>query len=207
MIFIPHTYFKHVVKASWQAYMRDFLLTIKSGNDVEEYSKKIKAFFEYKYGKSGYFAVDSSTVLVAQMRKFLRLFTILLGTIAIISLIVGGIGIANMMLVSVSERFREIGLRKAVGATGKSILIQFLLESVTLCSIGGLTGVIFGFSIYELIIYAASKFTDKVQFEWILEPWAFAISAISIIAVGVGSGIIPAIKAEKLEVIDALRSE
>ncbi len=175
--------------------------------DMEKTSKSIKALFEQKYGKSGRFSADSDAILIAQMKKFLNLFSILLGAIAIISLIVGGIGITNMMLVSVNERFKEIGIRKAVGATDLSIRFQFLLEAMILCTVAGVVGLVMGFSVYELLIYGASKFVTKLQFEWVLDSGALIISVVSTFLVGLASGLMPALKAEKLQVIEALRTE
>ena len=112
-----------------------------------------------------------------------------------------------MMLVSVSERFREIGLRKALGATRKEIRTQFLVESIIICGLAGLIGLGLGFSSYHLAIWTTTKFVSKLQFEWTVDWLALLLSMISILAVGILSGIFPAIKAEKLQVIDALRSE
>ena len=141
------------------------------------------------------------------MRRFLALFTVLLSSIAFVTLAVGGIGITNMMLVSVSERFREIGLRKALGATKREIRTQFLVESMIVCALAGLLGLVIGFTAYHLAIWAATKFVNKLQFEWTIDWLALSLSVLSIFIVGILSGIFPALKAEKLQVIEALRSE
>jgi putative ABC transport system permease protein len=129
-----------------------------------------------------------------------KVMTLLLGSIAGVSLLVGGIGIMNIMLVSVTERTREIGLRMAVGARGFDILMQFLTEAVTLSVVGGLIGIGAGIGTSRLV---------AAQFEWptlisadsiIL---AFAFSA----AIGVFFGFYPARKAARLDPIDALRYE
>jgi len=125
----------------------------------------------------------------------------------LVSLTVGGMGIANMMLVSVSERLKEIGIRKSVGATHASIRNQFLLESLILCLLAGLIGIIAGVAAYQGAIYGASKLIEKLDYEWVFEPAAIFLSLVSIVCVGLLSGLAPAIKAEKLQVVDALRSE
>jgi putative ABC transport system permease protein len=142
------------------------------------------------------------------MKKFLNLFSILLAAIALVSLTVGGMGITNMMLVSVSERLKEIGIRKSVGATHSSIRYQFLFESIFLCSVAGLVGIFLGIATYQGAIFAASQLMKKkLAYEWVFDSSAIGLSVISIIAVGVLSGLAPAVKAERLQVIEALRSE
>ena len=160
-----------------------------------------------RYGVSGRFEVGSDSVLIAQMNKFLSLFTVLLGAIALVSLGVGGIGITNMMLVSVSERFKEIGVRKAFGATNMSIRVQYLVESVLVCSLAGAVGLLLGFILYQSAIYGATRLVPKLAYEWTFDFTAFFLSVISIFVVGLLSGITPALKAERLQVIEALRSE
>jgi macrolide transport system ATP-binding/permease protein len=206
-VLIPYTFFPLTIDNWWNTQIHDVTLQLAPGTDVEATGKSIKEFFKLKYGKSGRFSVDSDAVLIAQMKKFLSLFTVLLAGIALLSLVVGGIGITNMMLVSVSERFKEIGLRKALGATDVSVRIQFLVESVVLCAIAGLVGMALGFAAYEALIWGASKFVSKLHFEWVVMPGAVALSVLSIAVVGVASGLMPALKAERLEVIEALRSE
>ena len=129
-----------------------------------------------------------------------RVMTVLLGAIASVSLIVGGIGIMNIMLVSVTERTREIGIRMAVGAHGRDILLQFLIEAITLSSVGGVIGIIVGVGSAELLA--------------VWKQWPTLISVSSVIlaflfsaAVGVFFGFYPARKASRLDPIDALRYE
>lgn len=129
-----------------------------------------------------------------------NILSILLTGIASISLFVGGVGIMNIMLVSVSERTREIGIRMAIGAKKSDILIQFLIESVTLSSVGGMVGIGFGLVIYYLIILF-------VKWPFILSIFSILISFSFACAVGIFFGYYPAKKASNLKPIEALRFE
>jgi putative ABC transport system permease protein len=126
--------------------------------------------------------------------------TLLLGSIAGVSLLVGGIGIMNIMLVSVTERTREIGVRMAVGARGGDILMQFLIEAVTLSLLGGLIGIALGVGTAHLVA-AKLSWTTVVSTDSIVV--AFLFSAV----IGVFFGFYPARKASQLDPIDALRYE
>jgi putative ABC transport system permease protein len=132
-----------------------------------------------------------------------QIMTILLGSIASISLLVGGIGIMNIMLVSVTERIREIGIRMAVGARQKDILLQFLTEAIVLSVLGGLIGVFFGVGLSRLLKYIKifSEFKAAVSPGSILLAFAFSAS------VGIFFGFYPARKASRLDPIEALRYE
>jgi macrolide transport system ATP-binding/permease protein len=205
-ILLPSTFLK-VVGDRWNSKIREFNVTIQSGASIESLGEKIKQYFHMKYGRSAEVHIDSDEILVAQMRRFLNLFTILLTGVALISLAVGGIGIANMMLVSVAERYKEIGLRKALGATNDEIRTQFLVEAMILCGIAGGVGVFIGICGYHIVLYLASKLFPQIKFEWVFNFWSIALAFVSIVAVGLLSGIVPALRAQKLQVIEALRSE
>ena len=138
--------------------------------------------------------------LLRQAERTKQIFNTVLGAIAAISLLVGGIGIMNIMLASVTERTREIGIRRALGAKRRDIIVQFLIETVILSGTGGLIGVVIGVMI-PLII---SRVADMIT---IVTPWApllaFSISGF----VGIVFGIYPALRAANMDPVEALRHE
>ncbi len=139
--------------------------------------------------------------LLLQAQKQARQFSIILGTIAAISLLVGGIGIMNIMLATVTERTREIGIRRALGAKRRDITQQFLIETVVLAGVGGLLGVVVGFTIPQIIIYFIPD--QKAIVTGASVMLAFGIS----VAIGILFGIYPAQRAAMMDPIEALRHE
>ena len=146
------------------------------------------------------FNIDSSDTFKDMLGKILNSFGAVVAAIAAISLVVGGIVIMNIMLVSVTERTREIGVRKALGARRRDILLQFLIESATVALVGGVIGVVTGISIAKLITLA-------IAFPSIVEVWSILVSLFVATAVGLFFGIYPAHKASMLDPIVALRAE
>ena len=146
------------------------------------------------------FQIRNMAEIQEVLQSTTRTMTLLLGSIAAISLLVGGIGIMNIMLVSVTERTREIGLRKAIGARRKDILSQFLIESVVMTFSGGIIGIMFGIGIAALLSSLAGWAT-KVSVSSVVLAATFSI------AVGIGFGFWPALQAAKLNPIEALRYE
>jgi putative ABC transport system permease protein len=137
---------------------------------------------------------------IRQLEQQRRLWNIMFFVIASISLLVGGIGIANIMLASVTERTREIGIRRALGAKRRDITVQFLVEAVTQTTVGGITGIVLG--------YAVPPFVEKVlQIRALLSPPMLAVPFVMAIVVGLVSGIYPAMRAARLDPITALRHE
>ena len=153
-----------------------------------------------RLGKAEAFSVSNQADVLETAQDVTRVFTILLAGIAGVSLLVGGIGVMNIMLDSVTERTREIGLRKSVDARITDILLQFLIESIVLSVVGGAIGIIVGI--------AGSKLAARVT------GWPSAISAVSVlipfafaVAVGLFFGIYPASRAARLNPVEALRYE
>jgi putative ABC transport system permease protein len=153
------------------------------------------------------FSIQSQEDFVATFTQITQTFTILLGSVASISLLVGGIGIMNIMLVSVTERTREIGIRKAVGARRRDIVSQFLVESVLVSLAGGLVGILLGWGVSALISDVELPLEGAQGLRAVMVPeavlLAFSVSA----AVGMFFGIYPAIRAARLLPVEALRYE
>jgi putative ABC transport system permease protein len=146
------------------------------------------------------FQIRNQQEILATQQAATQVFTILLASIAGVSLMVGGIGIMNIMLVSVTERTREIGIRKALGATPANILLQFLIEALVLCLVGGLIGIMLGSG----VSVALAKWQ---QWNMAVSPGAVALAFLFSAAVGLFFGIVPARRAAKLDPIQALRYE
>ena len=186
-------------------YVDSIDVEVKDANLMEQAEEAISALIIKRHRLNNKEAEDSFQIRnMAEIQETIesttKTMTWLLGSIAAISLLVGGIGIMNIMLVSVTERTREIGLRKAVGARRKDIMTQFLIESVVLTFIGGITGVVFGWGIAWVLANFAD-WTTKVSVFSIILATSFSIG------VGIGFGIWPARQASRLNPIEALRYE
>jgi putative ABC transport system permease protein len=187
----------------------DMLLVQAVSSDVvpqaaEEISQVLRERHQTPIGADD-FTVFTQQDLLTTFETITNVLTIFLGGIAAISLLVGGIGIMNIMLVSVTERTREIGLRKALGARRRDILIQFLTESSMLSLIGGIIGIIFGW----LIAFAVGRIAaaNETAFTPVVGADAIALATIFSAAVGLFFGIYPANRAASLEPVEALRYE
>lgn len=179
--------------------LHQIIVEVDDIDNVEPTAAAIRAMLNRFHPREDY-AVDVPLALLRQAEATKRTFNIVLGSIAGISLLVGGIGIMNIMLASVTERTREIGIRRAIGARRRQIISQFLVETVVLSSVGGLIGLAIGVSIPRLITYVAGMPTIVTTFSLVL---AVGIS----MTIGIVFGLYPAIRAANLDPIVALRHE
>ena len=195
--FIPYnTYAQRFRKVNQ---VSSYILKVASGYDALKVSDDVEGYLSSIVDSDNY-TVYSPASLVDMANQITKTFASFLAAIAAISLLVGGIGIMNIMLVSVVERTREIGIRKALGATPKTIQGQFLVESITLTIVGGLIGILFGIFISYMIVRYAGW---SLHLSWIAIVLALAFSMF----VGVFFGWYPAKKASKLDPIEALSYE
>jgi len=182
------------------AIIRNFAIKITDGNRSEAVMNYLNDFLMKIYNDSTAFRVFNTAQLLDTLNSVTQTLTLMLAGIAAISLIVGGIGIMNIMLVSVTERTREIGIRKAIGAKRRNILVQFLIEASVVTGLGGIIGIILGYVTINLM----SKLNVATAIFSI--PWAILAFTISL-AIGIVFGLFPASKASRLNPIEALRYE
>lgn len=168
--------------------------------DLEGTISSAKRLLNLRHGTTDQYEVFNVQQLVQSAEQITRILTSFIGLVAGISLLVGGIGIMNMMLVSVTERTREIGLRKAVGAKERDILAQFLLEAIVLSLLGGILGIALGVGSAQVVAYL-------LHWPPLLSGWAIFFAVTFSIGVGLFFGLYPALKAAKLEPMAALRYE
>jgi putative ABC transport system permease protein len=191
--------------------MRKLVLAFQmaSGSDLELAKEQVRdalrAQHRLKEGEPDDFRILAQEEILKAVSGALGMVTLIMGAVVGIALLVGGIGIMNIMLVSVTERTREIGIRKSLGARRRDVLVQFLIEAVTLSGLGGLVGIAGGFLLATLIRLLVSRW---VEFPAVHTPLAAIIGAfVFCAAIGVLFGIYPAAKASKLDPIEALRYE
>lgn len=178
-----------------------FIAEASAQDTVDLAKQKIEDYLYSIYKDKDDYILFTQESILSMLGDVSSIMMLILGSIATISLVVGGIGIMNIMLVSVTERTREIGIRKAIGAKKKDILVQFLIEALMLTGIGGIIGIILGLVTIKYGIGSISLITPVYSLSWTLA--AFLIS----LTIGVVFGIFPAYKAAKLNPIDALRTQ
>ncbi len=196
-IYIPYTTASRLASSS---YISSYTITAKSDAVVNDAISFLKAKLMDKIGDDDYFSVTSLSVILDMATEMLDTMELLLVAIAGISLLVGGIGIMNIMLVSVTERTREIGIRKSLGAKGSAIMSQFVIEAGTVSGVGGILGILLG-SILAIV------FGNLLGLTAVPSVGAIAIAFGVSVGIGVLFGYLPAKNAARLNPIDALRHE
>ena len=199
VVIIPYT--SHLRRLARRPNLNSIVIQAQSGDLIEQVQQDVTDLLQQRRsGREPDFTVRSQQDLAEAATATARTMTFLLTVIAIISLVVGGIGIMNIMLVSVTERTREIGIRLAVGAHGRDVLLQFLIESIILSLMGGGLGVLLGVAASQ-VISQINGWPVLLSTLWIFI--AFGVSAV----IGIAFGFFPAWKAAQLDPIDALRYE
>ena len=197
-IYAPYT--SVINNITGDRYIHSITVKVKDDIDSQAAEERVKKLLSQKHGKSDFFTFNSDTIKQT-VESTTQTMQLLIASIAAISLIVGGIGVMNIMLVSVTERTKEIGIRMAIGARKSDILQQFLIEAVLLCVLSGIIGVILAFFAGEIFNWLNLDFVMRFS----VAPVVLSIVASS--AIGIIFGYIPALQASKLNPIDALLQE
>ncbi|MBO4844796.1 MAG: ABC transporter permease [Lachnospiraceae bacterium] len=199
-LYIPYQTAQSITHDDYMVY---FTVMAKQGVDTDQLTKDMEDFFENRYYSNNdrlHVVAYNMASIVDEATSLINTVTIGISVIAGIALLVGGIGVMNIMLVSITERTREIGTRKALGAQNSSIRIQFIIEAVVICLIGGLIGIFFG-SVLGAIAAALMKTSPMPSMRAIIVSLSFST------AIGIFFGFYPANKAAKMDPIEALRYE
>ena len=197
-IFMPYT--SVMTRLINQNYLSSIVVRIKEGFSTPVAESSIKSLLISRHGRQDFFMQSSDTIMKS-IESATSTFTIMISAIAVISLVVGGIGVMNIMLVSVTERTREIGIRMAVGARQSDILSQFLIEAVMVCMLGGLLGVILSYIVGQVIMHFVPAITLSYSM------FSIIAAVLTSSAIGIAFGFMPARSASKLNPIEALARE
>ncbi|AEX85788.1 macrolide ABC transporter ATP-binding protein [Marinitoga sp. 1135] len=197
-IFIPYTtLIERILKTNA---INEFFAKAKNGAVIEQAKAEIQFFLKNKIKDKKYFEIYSQTEMLGTVNEITNMLNLVFGIVAGISLLVGGIGIMNIMLVSVTERTREIGIKKAIGATNANILMQFLTESIFLTTVAGIIGLIIG-------LYVSKGIGILIKITPFFDINQIIMTVLISMSIGLFFGVSPAVKASKLNPVDSLRYE
>ena len=197
-VWIPYT--TAMTRISGQSFLNSIEVRVADGYDTTEAQTQITALMTARHGSKDFFLVNSDTIS-STLTSTTKTMTLLVAAIAVISLVVGGIGVMNIMLVSVTERTREIGVRMAIGARRSDIIAQFLIEAVLVCLIGGVLGVLLALSSGFIV----SLLNNNVSL--VFSSTAIVVAFLSATMIGITFGYLPARAASRLDPLTALNRE
>ncbi len=197
-VFMPYT--AAMTRLYKQDYLSSIIIRISEGFPTAVAERSLVNLLTTRHGRQDFF-IQSSDTIMKSISSATMTFTLLISAIAVISLVVGGIGVMNIMLVSVTERTREIGIRMAVGARQSDIMAQFLIEAVMVCLLGGAVGVVCSFALGSVVQY----FVPSITLAFSVDSIIAAVATSSLI--GIAFGFMPARSASKLNPIEALARE
>jgi putative ABC transport system permease protein len=204
-VFIPSSTYMTKIQGGLKKFLQGVIMVKATSSDATARAQRqivalLRERHQLRRGVDDDFSIRNLSEIAAAQQEGTQTLTTLLAAIAAVSLLVGGVGIMNIMLVSVTERTREIGLRMAVGARRRDILTQFLIEALTLSSAGGLVGIATG-------LFVAQRLSDSFNWPLLVRPQIMVVAAGFSALVGIGFGLYPARKASRLDPIEALRYE
>ena len=207
IVFIPLTTAQDRFKGTH--YVNYINVRAADSDSIEKAAEEVKVVLRKRHrNQDDFFDISFATAAVKELDKISCILTIMLSSIAGFSLFVGSVGIMNMMLVSVNQRTREIGLRRAIGAKRRDIFLQFLIESVVMCSVGGLLGIFLGIGTGYLCSYIAVKVVKVIPHWPVVISLHWMTVSVSISAgIGILFGLYPALRASHISPIEALRTE
>jgi putative ABC transport system permease protein len=202
-LFFP---FQLLSRAELKTSFPQMMVEAENTVDIPKLKEEISAYLVKQFGKDHDFKISSNDFRVEQAAQGFLVFRIIMGLIVGISVVVGGIGVMNVLLISVTERTAEIGIRKAVGANRRDIVLLFLSESITVSAFGSLLGLIFG-TLFTMAAIPIIKALTKAPFQAAYTLNTFLVVGILALLVGIIFGTYPAIRASKLDPVDAIRHE
>ena len=207
IVFIPLTTAQDRFKGN--RYVNYISVRAIDADSIKKAAEEVKAVLRKRHrNQDNFFDISFHTTAVKELDKISRIITIMLSSIAGFSLFVGSVGIMNMMLVSVNQRTREIGIRRAIGAKRRDILLQFLIEAVVMCGIGGLFGIGLGIGIGYGCSHIAVKIVKVIpQWPVVISLHWMAVSVSVSACIGIVFGIYPAVRASHISPIEALRAK